>query len=191
MAPNTAVEAVNFWYNADIKFLPRGAGKKFPNLKHLQAVGCGLTVIRKYYFKNMQKLRDLYLENNKIAIIEPGAFKNLISLKYLRLGFNNIKSLDEKLFLTMVRLEFIYLNSNKISELSPSTFQIPGGKLGYVDLYGNVCINRNYYTKKLLEADIAANCTPQTLSNQIKTDEVYKHVITLVNFTSLNSLNIF
>lgn len=125
---------------------------------------CALTVLRDFYFKNMQNLRYLDLWANQISIFEPEAFKDLTNVEKLFLNHNAIETLDEKLFKTMTSLETLLLNSNKIKFLNPSTFTIPNGSLRGVDLMSNLCINGDYSINGLKNLtsmifDIDENCT--------------------------------
>lgn len=157
------VEEFDIQDNENVKYLPRHIGEKIPNLNKFVAIRCGLTVIRDFYFENMVRLEDLFLNENRIAMIEPGAFVDLTQLKSLYLNENLIETFDEKLFQTMVALESINFSYNRIKFLSPSTLEIPGARITYVELLKNICID-NFYNahspgSELLEQDLIANCT--------------------------------
>lgn len=146
---------------SEVKFLPRQIGEKFPNLKIFAVKGCGLTVVRSHYLKALRNLRRLYLNKNKITTIEPNSFEDLINLEGLWLEDNLIETLDENILHTLVRLQWLNLEYNKIKFLSPTTFEIPGGKLTEVDLSENVCITGQYSSKNWykLTNDISRSCT--------------------------------
>lgn len=133
--------------NKEAKFLPMKIGKRFPHLKELWVRNCGLSIVRSFNFKHMQKLQCLVLSNNEIKVVETNAFKDLVSLLWLNLAGNMIETLDHNAFKTMVNLRWIYLSHNKIKFLSPQTFIISEGKLMHVGLIGNQCINDNYDLK--------------------------------------------
>lgn len=158
---NTSVEQVFINRNNGVKDLPRNIGDKFANLIEFWATRCQLTTVRNHYFMNMQKLKFLNLRENKITTIEPDAFKDLISIHRMNLQTNMIETLDENIFTAMVALEWLHLEQNKIKLLKPETFIIPGGKLSYVVLKENVCINKWYGWDNWgqLEPDLKANCT--------------------------------
>lgn len=147
--------------NKKVKFLPANIGEKFPNLKEFRVWGCGLTVLRDFYFQNMTNVKYLDLGYNRISNIESSAFKDLVNLEHLFLNNNMIETLHENLFVTMVKLQLLFLADNKIKLLSPASFKIPRGKLGWVDLRDNTCINDDYVLRNFgqLEAQIKANCT--------------------------------
>lgn len=159
---NITIEEFNIDDNSKIKYLPRGIGIKLPNLKEFWAENCNLSVVRHYYFQNMRKLQNLNMYGNKIVLIESSAFKDLVSVETLNLAFNMIETFDEKLLTSLVNLQKIYLYNNKIKFLSPVAFKIPkNGKLQYVNLEENTCINSPYdlVDLGLLETDIRANCS--------------------------------
>lgn len=159
---NTSIEQVFVNRISKVKDLPRQIGEKFPNLKEFSATRCQLTIVRNYYFRNMENLKFLNLRQNKITTIESDAFKDLVSVYWMNLLINMIETFDDKLFATMVNLESLHMNFNKIKILSPKAFSIPGGKLQIVDLSWNVCVNKNYTVPdnwNQLESDLKANCT--------------------------------
>lgn len=169
---NTSVEI--FQIDSQVEYLPRNIADKFPNLKELWAGGRGLTVVRDHYFKDMQKLRFLLLHGNKIASIESKAFADLGSTEEVWLENNTITTLDRKLFITMINLKEIHLNNNKIKFLSSSTFKIPDGKLLYVDLRENVCIDKFYKSMMAaLAADLRTQCNRRISSSSEQGSQVY------------------
>lgn len=157
---NSTIESVHFQNNKKVEFLPREIGKKSSSLRIIDANGCGLTVVRDFYFKNLKNLRSLFLDHNQIKTIEPSAFADLARMIELNLHNNLIETLDEKLFVTTPQLSLIYLNHNKIKFLSPSTFNVP--RLWAIHLGSNVCINDLYMESHDIEQmklDLKANCT--------------------------------
>lgn len=143
-----------------IKFLPRNIGRRLPNLTSFEVTACELTIVRDFYFENMQKLVDLDLQRNRITTIEAKAFDDLAKLRELNLLYNLVETLDAKLFVKMINLQYVWLHGNKIKFLSPTTFNIPGnGKLQTVGLWENVCISEIYsFDFDQLESDLRAFC---------------------------------
>lgn len=142
-----------------IRYLPRQMGKKFPNLKEFGA-DADLVIVRNHYFKGMRSLQLLSLDNNNIKTIESRSFKDLIRVERLNLNFNELETLDGNLFVTMVNLEKILMDSNNIKFLSPTTFNIPGGKLWLVTLKRNACLDEKYSNNNdRLVVDIENKCT--------------------------------
>lgn len=130
--------------NPNVEHLPRQIAKKFPKLRNVAVNGCGLTVVRDFYFENMWMLKKLSLDENKITIIEPQAFSDLMNVEFLSMNGNLIVTLDEKLFQTMSTLRRFFLSNNRVKFLSPETLDIPNSDLRYVDLTKNDCIDEIY-----------------------------------------------
>lgn len=116
--------------------------------------------MRNHDLKNMQNLQNLDLDFNRITSIDSDSFKDLVSLKMLSLSRNLIETLEFNIFASMVSLKSVYLGNNKIKILSSKTFEIPGGKLDYVDLESNVCINGLYHSEgwDRLKTEIKEKC---------------------------------
>lgn len=165
---NSSIGKFDASNNRQMKYLLKDVGKTFPNLFGFIAEYCKLTVVRNYYFKDMQRVQFLTLGNNQIASIEAHAFDDLTGLIWLSLHKNMLETLDGNVFATMAIMEKFHLSDNKIKSLSLTTFKIPGNKkLWYIDFNRNVCVNKFYYNKtttnthknlNLLESDIRAKC---------------------------------
>lgn len=72
--------------NKKIRFLPENPADKFPNLKLYRPYSCSIEEISKVNFKDLRKLRKLYLDNNAIRKVASDTFEDLTSLEYLSLG---------------------------------------------------------------------------------------------------------
>lgn len=158
---NPAIELFNMSKNENVKYLPRDIGVKLPNLIQFKAEYDGLTIIRDFNLKNMRNVRFLGLYHNEINTIEPKAFDDLVKVERMHLDYNELETLNENLFASMVALENINLNYNKIKTLKPSTFEIPNGKLDYVEMVANVCVGEiftSFYGWTNLQSKIAFNC---------------------------------
>lgn len=157
---NTTIKQFRISENKEVKDLPKLIGEKLPNLKEFWAKSCGLTIVRSFYFKNMKNLRSLTLKDNQITTIERDSFQDLVSVERMSLNDNLIEILDGKLFRKMVNLDELFLNNNRIKFMRPWTFKISGGKLGFVDLEANICIDSEYDSRNWnqLEIDIRAKC---------------------------------
>lgn len=66
--------------NEKVKFLPSDIGDKFPNLQELAVQRSALGALYKFYFKNMNNLLYLNLNENMINSIETDAFIDLIGV---------------------------------------------------------------------------------------------------------------
>lgn len=129
--------------NQEVKYLPKFIGDKCPNLKKLEVFDANLRVVREFYCDDMQNLEELFLNHNKISVIEPGAFKHLFRTRKLHMDSNLIETFDEKLFTSMVELQELVLTNNRIRIFNPTTFKILGGKSLRVFLRRNACEDKD------------------------------------------------
>lgn len=114
------------------------------NLKAL-SICCGeIRVVDKDAFSNLKKLKFLDISTNQIKSLDKNLFKNLVNLRNLFLHTNQIEFIHKDLFASNVNLLEIYLRNNQISAMSPDTFAHLN-QLETLHLYGNVCINKNYF----------------------------------------------
>uniref|UniRef100_A0AAQ4PNU9 Leucine rich repeats and immunoglobulin like domains 1 n=1 Tax=Gasterosteus aculeatus aculeatus TaxID=481459 RepID=A0AAQ4PNU9_GASAC len=82
-----------------------------------------LTELRGHCFPAGLQIRDLYLSNNKISVLELGALDHLGStLQVLRLSRNRIGQIPVKAF-QLPRLTQLELNRNRIRQVEGLTFQ--------------------------------------------------------------------
>lgn len=119
-------------------------------------------------FKNMRKLRTLYLSNNRIETINftMGAENFLAHLQILILSHNNITILPDNVFSMLTSLEHLELDDNQIQRLSSTsirpitqmrTLSVARNRIERIDrglfdnvtrleilAAGNVCINQRH-----------------------------------------------
>ncbi|XP_078065613.1 leucine-rich repeats and immunoglobulin-like domains protein 1 isoform X3 [Mustelus asterias] len=94
----------------------------YESLETLDLTYNEITEIRNNCFPRQLKIKDLYLGNNRISILEPGTFDNLSStLQVLRLSKNRISHLPVKIF-KLPRLLHLELNRNRIRLIDGLTF---------------------------------------------------------------------
>lgn len=74
-------------------------------------------------FQGYNKLEKLFLQDNKIKILEYGLFNNLENLKELWLENNNIISIDRNIFIGLDKLQKVCLNENPISLMFPNNIK--------------------------------------------------------------------
>ena len=74
-------------------------------------------------FQGCNKLEKLFLQDNKIKILEYGLFNNLENLKELWLENNNIISIDRNIFIGLDKLQKVCLNENPISLMFPNNIK--------------------------------------------------------------------
>ncbi|XP_038666521.1 leucine-rich repeats and immunoglobulin-like domains protein 1 isoform X1 [Scyliorhinus canicula] len=95
----------------------------YESLETLDLAYNEITEIRNNCFPRQLKIKDLYLGNNRISILEPGTFDNLSStLQVLRLSKNRISHLPVRIF-KLPHLLHLELNRNRIRLIHGLTFQ--------------------------------------------------------------------
>uniref|UniRef100_UPI00398F1BB0 leucine-rich repeats and immunoglobulin-like domains protein 1 isoform X4 n=1 Tax=Pristiophorus japonicus TaxID=55135 RepID=UPI00398F1BB0 len=96
--------------------------KFYESLETLDLTYNEITEVRNNCFPQRLKIKDLYLGNNRISIVEPGTFDNLSSsLQVLRLSKNRISHLPVKIF-KLPHLLHLELNRNRIRLIDGLTF---------------------------------------------------------------------
>lgn len=84
------IEVLMFDGNKKIFYLPKNSYQNFPNLMQYSAWSCSIKSISKDNFKNLSKLKMLYLNLNQIERINSDTFVDLPSLEqvFLRNNFS-------------------------------------------------------------------------------------------------------
>ncbi|XP_028155666.1 leucine-rich repeat-containing protein 15 [Diabrotica virgifera virgifera] len=106
----------------DLKEFEPGA---FNDLKKLETLTVGanlLKSIRKGIFNNLP-ITKLYLDDNKIKVIEGGSFDGMQRLTHIVLSMNKIIVLEKGLFKDLAELVSIRLDFNKIERIEELAFQ--------------------------------------------------------------------
>lgn len=80
-AQDETVGGLEFFENKNVSYLPTGISEKFPNLLAISATACSVKAIEAKNFKNLSKLKVLWLRANKIERISIGTFDDLIALE--------------------------------------------------------------------------------------------------------------
>lgn len=83
--PDESVTGLSFFENKKIHFPPLGVDKSFPNLEAYDFEFCSLGSISRLAFKNLRKLKVLWLNNNELEQIPSDSFEDLIALEWLYL----------------------------------------------------------------------------------------------------------
>lgn len=78
--------------NRNIDFLPVGVSTKFPNLIGYDASLCSIKTIKKANFRNLNKLKQIYLNGNQIELINSDTFEGLTELGLIYLSNFQIDS---------------------------------------------------------------------------------------------------
>lgn len=120
----TNQDVVSFYaYNPPLKYIPKRIGFVFLNLKTLLITKSKLRFIEFRDFRNMKRLRKLYLPENKIEKIPICIFKHVENLEAVDFNGNNIEELNKDTFLNLPNLEIFTANDNKIRNLEEGLFR--------------------------------------------------------------------
>lgn len=109
---DSSVEGIDFFFNKKIQFLPIQVDETFPNLVIYDAGLCSIKVVAKNSFKNLTKLERLYLQYNKIELIDFGTFGDLTSLKILWLSSYKLLIKSEMLT-SLLKFQFYRQQQNQ------------------------------------------------------------------------------
>lgn len=128
---------LTFHGNKKISFLPSKVADSFPNLLGYNVGSCSIRTISKDSFVHLSKLKELYLDSNKIETVSSDSFEGLTSLQLIALG--RIKLLAEWAFLKT----FFFIDKNQIKAINSRTFQ---GlyNLNKVYLRNNECVKEDF-----------------------------------------------
>lgn len=72
--------------NRNIDFPPVGVSTKFPNLLGYDASLCSIKTIKRANFRNLNKLKQIYLNGNQIELINSDTFDGLTELELIYLS---------------------------------------------------------------------------------------------------------
>lgn len=75
------------------------------------------------YFVGKGKLIELYLNNSNIEVLKNNSFNDLQQLKILHLEYNRLKMIAGNEFSQLFQLEKLYLNNNQLGKIAIETFQ--------------------------------------------------------------------
>jgi len=143
-------------YDNNIEFIDKYTFKNFLSLKDLNLTkNClksfeifgpqieiirleenGISEISGESFQNLNNLKTIYLNFNKIQVVTSKVFRNLSQMNVLYLYKNIIETIDADSFSDMINLGTLGLNSNRLKRINNRTFRNLG-KLTELMLYEN------------------------------------------------------
>lgn len=94
----------------------------FPNLEILEINGVSMEVIKTGALDGCTKLKEIYLQDNKLKNLEKNTFKQNKFLTKIILNNNDLKTIHKELFNGLYHLKWIDLCSNQLSRLPAKTF---------------------------------------------------------------------
>lgn len=83
-----SITGIFYQLNKKISYLPSQLHEIFPNLIALTAHRCSVKAVTRENFRNLNKLKGLWLSYNQIEKIYSDTFEDLISLETLDLSEN-------------------------------------------------------------------------------------------------------
>ena len=101
----------------------------------LDLSGNQLISLRAGIFKGIEKINELYLQKNRIQVIEKNSFANLTKVLIIDLSFNEINYLDHHIFNANVELQELKLSGNLLRNV-PSLI-LPSHSFRSLDLDRN------------------------------------------------------
>lgn len=110
-------------HNQKARYLMNKVGETFPNLKKFSVRHCGLKIIKRANFKNMEGLKILDFVDNEIETIPSDALDDLDSLIVLDFKQNRIRALDPDTFYLVKELQQLILSNNLLTVLPEGTFR--------------------------------------------------------------------
>ena len=154
-------------------------------------------------FSGMDKLEDLYLNDNKISEVRPETWTGVTSLRRLLLSNNSIKRLPEAGFQGLSRLEDLWLYGNDLREVTSEVWvglhslrglfleknkisSLPANAFGGLDKLQELYLHNNKIT------EIKANIFDKDLRSLRKV-QLQNNKITFIQpgtFSNKNNLNL-
>lgn len=98
--------------SSDLYYIPSGLADHFINLKVLVIAFTGLKTLRQSDFKPLQKLENIYLDNNELESIEGDIFAFNPNIRFINLESNKIKSVANNVFDPLARLQQLNFSRN-------------------------------------------------------------------------------
>ena len=133
---------IDFFDNSNIKFLPENVAEKFPNLIGYLVHRCSVQEISKKNFKNLSKLKYLWLGYNQIVKIPRNTFEDLVKLEQIYLG-----KVTKWVLICNFILIFLFSVNNKLKQLNGNAFESLKN-LKQIWFKSNPCIGDNFGYKK-------------------------------------------
>lgn len=143
----------------EIEYVPGDAFIDLINLEHLELKNNKIQFLSANVFNSLVNLESLLLRYNSIEKMSDHIFAPLINLKNISFGSNLLSDVPKNMFKNNLKLEHIWFDNNKIISISASFFDNFRG-LHYVDLKGNICVNKHYHVDSFatMKTDLMESC---------------------------------
>jgi len=166
-----SIDSGTFMYNKKLEWLSLASNPTFtlpnkdfhiPNLLFWNLSHCSIQKIHSDTFKEMAKLGQLYLNNNKIVSLNNRVFRHLNQLQTLDLCYNALQNIEAEVFSNLLELRSLSLCHNNVSRIN-ITFLNAVIRIGKVDLEGNPwicdCDSANVYFSCAINESCNLNLT--------------------------------
>lgn len=119
---NQNVERLFFFENPEMKYLPKGYKKLFPNIVNLWIASSPIENIYQSDFEEGTDIEIFAMRSTKITRLPADIFKNLDRLEEVYLYSNKLKIIDENAFRASQKLTLVHMYDNSIEYL-PNIFK--------------------------------------------------------------------
>lgn len=114
------------------------------NLTYLNLRNNTIEEIEEDAFVGLEALESLVLIANNIQTLARRTLHPLTNVRYVDFERNNLTRIDEEIFSRNTLVSTLYLEYNQISEITPRFIQNFSDSLTYINLSGNVCVDRTF-----------------------------------------------
>lgn len=103
--------------NTVCQYIPQGLDEIFPSIEGIQISSTGLKVISQRDLKPFVKLRSLWLDCNKLTVLESNLFLYNADLTIVNFKDNNLRAIGSGIFDPVDDLQRVYMEGNKCISL--------------------------------------------------------------------------
>ncbi|KAG5681033.1 hypothetical protein PVAND_010499 [Polypedilum vanderplanki] len=136
--------------NTDLEVIGINAFNELNNLKILSLNYNKITTIHKSAFRDLVKMEKIEMVSNNIETLDPDIFENNVNLKLVLLYHNKIKVIPTQLFSRNVNIETLQLQNNSISQIEKN-FHKTLEKLTKADFSSNICISESISVTRFIQ----------------------------------------
>nr|CAH7764359.1 unnamed protein product [Callosobruchus chinensis] len=151
----------------------------FTSLKNLKVLNTSYNQIEdisEAVFDEMSSLEELYLDHNRLRVLELQHWQGLTSLRQLDIAYNLLDRVDIDSKYVTRNLEMLNITGNNLTDLEIKNIDIVLKKLKILDIKSNNwrCFALNVIQSNLEQANISIRCQNSTLGDQSRQIERLK-----------------
>lgn len=136
--------------NTDLVEIGVNAFTELNNLKILSLNYNRIEKIHKLAFRDLVKVEKIEMVSNSIETLDVDIFQNNVNLKLVLLYHNKIKVIPTQLFARNINIETLQLQNNSISQIEKGFYKTLE-KLTKVDLSSNICISESIALTRFIQ----------------------------------------